>query len=536
MTTLKSVLRKHQSMLAEVVSPRDKRMVEAFAQQPGDYFDQAPRSMLEQGSRYQPEYAPASGQIFGVLQQMKETFEGNLAKSQEEETLNQQAYEDMKTAKTSEIKAGTDQSNAKSAQLAETDEKHAQAGEDLVSTEATLAADIEYLANLKSHCANIDQEYEERVKTRGAEMTACSKAMAVLTSDEASDLFSSSLGLAQKTSLLQVQSKALKLQAIVAQKLQKAGQAAHDPRLSTLAARVRLDAFGKVKESLQGMIDNLLKEKEDEIKQKDYCIDSLNTNLRTTEIKERQKADAIAKIEDHVVAMDALTLAIKKDNEEIAAMRVQLKKLSEDREKANKEFQMTVADQRATQKLLSAALGVLKGFYEKPALVQAAGASRAASGSKRQPAGPPPPPGFKKAAPNAASGGVMNMLQTIINDAKAMETEALQAEEQAQEAYEAAVTDTNAAVKAKQEDIVQKTENKAKEEEDKVSTEATRDEKIVDLEQLKKENLDLHFSCDYMIKNFDLRLEARDAEVEALKQGLATFSGASFSALLEERA
>merc|ERR1719428_1230342 len=102
--------------------------------------------------------------------------------------------------------------------------------------------------------------------------------------------------------------------------------------------------------------------------------------------------------------------------------------------------------------------------------------------------------------------------------------------------YEAAVTDTNAAVKAKQEDIVQKTENKAKEEEDKVSTEATRDEKIVDLEQLKKENLDLHFSCDYMIKNFELRLEARDAEVEALKQGLATFSGASFSALLEERA
>merc|ERR1719231_1103867 len=128
----------------------------------------------------------------------------------------------------------------------------------------------------------------------------------------------------------------------------------------------------------------------------------------------------------------------------------------------------------------------------------------------------------------------MNMIQTIINDAKAMEAEALQAEEQAQEAYEAAVTDTNAAVKTKQEDIVQKTEVKAKE--DKVATEAIRDEKLLDVEQLLKENLDLHYSCDYMIKNFDLRLAARDAEVEALKQGLATFSGASFSAFLEETA
>merc|ERR1719161_1583881 len=320
-----------------------------------------------------------------------------------------------------------------------------------------------------------------------------------------SDLFSSSLGLAQKTRLLQIQGQSLKLQAVIAERLQQAAKTAHDPRLINLASRVRLDAFGKVKESLQDMIDNLLKEKSEEIQKKDFCIDSLNTNKRTTENKEREKADAEAKIQDHTLAMEAMALAIKKDNEEIVEMRVQLKKLSEDREKANKDFQMTVADQRATQKLLSAALNVLKGFYEKPALVQAAGAAKAVAAGKKQPAGPPPPPGVKKAAPSAASGGVMNMIQTIINDAKAMEAEALQAEEQAQEAYEATVKDTNSAVKAKQEDIIQKTEVKAKEEEDKVATEAIREEKMFDIEQLLKENLDLHYDCDYMIKNFDLR-------------------------------
>merc|ERR1719310_922441 len=170
--------------------------------------------------------------------------------------------------------------------------------------------------------------------------------MAFLTSDEAHDLFDKTLGFVQLGSQ---KSK----RAMLAAKLHRVARATHDPRLSTLASRVRLDAFGKVKESLQSMIDNLLKEKEDEIKHKDFCIDSLNTNKKNTELKHREKADAIAKVDDHTTAMATLTAAIEADKKDILEIRTQLKKLSEDREKANKEFQDTVADQRATQKLLS---------------------------------------------------------------------------------------------------------------------------------------------------------------------------------------
>merc|ERR1719387_725842 len=167
--------------------------------------------------------------------------------------------------------------------------------------------------------------------------------------------------------------------------------AARDPRLSMLARRVRIDAFTKVKETLQNMIDNLLKEKEDTIKQKDFCVDSLNQNLRTTEDTQREKADAIAKMEDHINSMDTLTKAIEADKASITELRVELKKETEDREKANAEFQQTVADQRATQKLVSSALNVLKGFYDQATLLQ----KRAGTGKRQEPAGPPPPPGFK---------------------------------------------------------------------------------------------------------------------------------------------
>merc|ERR1719159_1034983 len=219
------------------------------------------------------------------------------------------------------------------------------------------------------------------------------------------------------------------MRATIADQIKKAAAySAHPRELSALAIRARIDAFGKVKETLQNMIDKLLKEKEDEIKQKDFCVDELNNNLRDTETEDRKKADAIAKAEDHATNIARLAKDIASLKEQIKAMQVEIKKAGEEREKANTEYQETVADQRATQKLLASALNVLKSFYEKGALMQ----MRSSSGA---PAGPPPPPGFKKRE-GAASGGVMGMIQAIIDDAKAMEAEAISGEEQSLQAYE----------------------------------------------------------------------------------------------------
>merc|ERR1719362_996215 len=144
----------------------------------------------------------------------------------------------------------------------------------------------------------------------------------------------------------------------------------------------------------------------------DFCTDEFNTNQLQTEKKEREKKDLIAKIEDLEMTIKSLTEAIEKLKGEIAEMQVQMKRAGEDREKENKEFQTTVADQRETQKLLKAALNVLQDFYGKKAAFM--------QQHKQEPAGPPPP-GFEAYKKNAASGGVMKMIQEIINDAKAME-------------------------------------------------------------------------------------------------------------------
>merc|ERR1719325_320453 len=377
---------------------------------------------------------------------------------------------------------------------------------------------------LKEKCSMTDKEWEERQKTRQLEMEAVSKALAVLSGDDAHDLFTRTFNPA----FLQVdrqdsrRAQASKLLSDVAKRL-------NNPKLSNLAYRVRLDAFTRVKKAIDDMIAQLMKEKEDEIKHKDFCTDEFNTNQLQTEKKEREKKDLIAKIEDLEMTIKALADEIAKLKAEIAEMQVQLKRAGEDREKQNKEFQMTVADQRETQKLLKAALNVLQDFYGKNAaatsLVQ-----------KQEPVGPPPPPGFEAYKNNAASGGVVSMIQQIISDAKAMEAEAIRSEEDAQKAYEDFVKETNNSIEAKSKDIINKSETKAKAETDLVEAKEAKDAVLLELEQLSNYNAELHQSCDFVLKNFDLRQTARDEEVEALRQAKAILSGAKFEEFLQNSA
>jgi hypothetical protein len=498
--TLKHQLHKHEELLKGSFSPRQRKNIFAWVQQA------------------QQSHAPASGEIFGMLKQMKESFETNLANSQQEETQSQKDYEDLKKAKEEEIAAATDLIGTKTQELASSDEKNSQSKESLEDTQNVLAADTKFLTNLKEQCASMDAEYEERVALRQQEIQACSKALAFLSSDEAHELFAKSLGFVQISSKIQSKKRSQ-----VSKMLMDAAQKYKDQHLYALAVATRMDAFKEVRAEIQKMIDQLVKEKADEVKLKDFCIEEINKNEAETEAKTRDKDDLAAKIEDLASSIGTLGKDIETLKAEVVELGTQLKRAGEDREKENHEFQLVVADQRATAKLLTAALGILKGFYEKAALIQ----KKATVQHHHE------QPSFKKQESNKNSGGVMGMMEGIIGEAKGMEAEAIRGESDAQVAYETFVKDTNDSITEKTKDITNKSDMKAKAESDKVEKTAAAEAVGEDLESLGQENADLHKSCDFTLKNFDLRQGARDDEIEALKQALAIFSGAKFSAFLE---
>merc|ERR1719262_1075802 len=125
------------------------------------------------------------------------------------------------------------------------------------------------------------------------------------------------------------------------------------------------------------------------------------------------------------------------------------------------------------------------------------------------------------------------MMEGIIADAKAMEAEAIRAEEESQKAYEDFVKETNASIEAAGKSIVNKSEEKAKAEADKTEAEEELESVEIELEQLGNYKLELHESCDFVLKNFEIRQTARDEEIEALKQALAILSGAKFEEFLQ---
>merc|ERR1719327_2270374 len=224
-------MQKHEAVLRGVMTRSQKKLLTSFIQAPEDYFDADPT--------FKQSYAPQSGQIFGILTQMKETFENNLSTSQKEEMAAQQAYEDLKAAKEAEIKAGTEQKDQKTQELADTDEKLAQDKQDLEDTRNSLSADQKFLMNLKETCQMTDQEWEERQKMRAEEIKAVSEALAILSSDDAHDTFTRSFNFVQT-----------KVETTDRQNRDKASKANGNPRLAALAARVRLDAFTKVKAAI----------------------------------------------------------------------------------------------------------------------------------------------------------------------------------------------------------------------------------------------------------------------------------------------
>lgn len=533
-TTAHEMLKKNEKMFEGVLSDAQKQKVVAFAEASAkvrmqNRADAAINAAFGVGRQ---KYAPASGEIFGIMKAMKESFEANLASSKKDEASNQKDFEDLKASKGEEIAAGKEQLEAKTQELASTDEKLATNKQDLDETTVSMGEDEKFLANLKEECKMVDEEWERRQKDRNIELEAVGKALAYLNSDEAHELFSSTFSFVQtrKVTNSKQRAAASKLLSNIAQK-------SRNPKLMTLATRIRLDAFTEVKKAIDDMIAQLTKEKKDEIKHKDYCIENLNENEKVTARKGREQKDVLEKIEDLSMTIDGLSKDVSSLKAEVAEMQKEMKYAGEDREVANKEFQKVVAEQRASAKLLGKALEVLEGAFKKAAAFNQEQAvaltyNQAVAFNQEQDNDAASTQEQANAALKVKSG-VLKMIEGLIGEAKDLEAEAVRAEEDAQKAYEEFVRDTNSGLEEKTKEITTKSELLAKAESEKTKSEESRDDIMLELEMLSNEAADLHKACDFVLKNFDKRQSARDDEIEGLKQAKSILSGAKFIQYLQ---
>merc|ERR1719335_14676 len=487
-----------QESLAQVQAVLDKHHrgpAMSFLQSPG-------AAMLQQNAKSKNK-APSS-QIFGILKGMKESFEQNLASSKQEEELAVEQFGELKVAKTQEVTAAKDLIETKTVELAKAKEINAHGKEDLADTRAQLSADNEFLSNLNLKCDNADKEYADRVKVRNEELTAVDETIAILNDDDAKDQFNK----AGFGTFLQVSSQSSKRD-LAAKMLSKAGKDLHKPALITLSMSMKLHGFEEVIAKMDKMKAALKAEQAEEVKQKDYCIAEFNENEVNVAEKSTLKTDLETSIADLTTEIEELTEAINVLKAQVAETSKEMMKASQLREAANREFQVTISDQRATQAILKKALDRLKSFYGFAQVGQT----------------PPTQGTYSK---NAGSSGVMTMIETLVEESAQLEADAMKAEADAQAAYESFMKDSTASNAAATKDITNKSGRSAKA--DAERTQASNDLKatITDLLTLGEYNQELHKKCDFLVKNFDLRQSSRVQEMEALAQAKAIFQGAKF--------
>merc|ERR1719379_2620827 len=169
-------------------------------------------------------YAPASGEIVGILKQMGDTMGKDIADLIAQEEAAKKAYDELMAAKQKEVDSLTKAIEEKTKRAGEVGVVIVNLKEDLDDTAGTLAEDKKFLADLEKNCESKAKEWELRCKTRQEELLALADTIKILNDDDALDLFKKTL---PSASLLQVQvtSKEVKEQAMrVLKGLRKTGR------------------------------------------------------------------------------------------------------------------------------------------------------------------------------------------------------------------------------------------------------------------------------------------------------------------------
>lgn len=450
---------------------------------------------------------PSTGNVEGVLQGLKEDFQRSLHELQTDENINKAEYEKLLAAKREEIDAAKVQIEAKKEQKTAADAERMQLKQNIKDSRASMGEDIAFAKEVKEKCGVKAKEWEKRQKTRADETESVTKAIQVLSDDSAHEVFGKTF------SFLQMSSSSTARREKAAHVLSKAG--VKDARLMTLAMEAKLDGFTIVKEKIDAMVGALKEEQAAEVKQKDYCIAEFQKNKLATTKKQRLATFLGAKNEEVKMKMQTASDDLAELETDIQELQKQQALASQNREKENTEFQKVVAEQRATQEFLKKALSVLGDFYNKQqeSFVQ-------------QDASPKEPKTFGSYQKSSSSNGVMLMLQKLIADAKAMETEATAAEAESQGDYEAFGKDTTKTLEKKAKSIADKEETKAKAAEQLLETKKSQKGAKEDLQDLESTAMALHETCDWTLQNFDARQKARSEEVDALNEAKSYLSGA----------
>jgi len=535
---------------------KSANIVRVFAMEKAQMNDDTRQELLAflSGSSSQG-YAPASGEIVGILKEMADTMNKDLAEATATEKAGVQTYNGLIAAKTKEVNTLQKQIETEMKRTGELSMAIADQTNDLEETQDALGADQKFLLELKKGCATKTGEWEAICKTRAEELVALAETIKVLNDDDALELFKKTLpGASASLMQVQVSDKAMTTRAL--QILKAVPRSTQLDLVQMLLKAVpgashagvvadKKSTFAKVIGMIDEMIANLKKEQIEDETKKQYC----NAQLDETEDKKKVLENSVSDSEKAIADMQGAIANLK---DEIANLVAGIKALDKSvaeatslRQDEHSDFEELISSDTSAKQILLWAKNRLNKFYNpklykappkkelsaEDTIVDSFGGAVLVQISAHA-APPPPPETFGPYARKSEQGnGVIAMIDLLVGDLeKEMQTAKVD-EENAQEEYETLMADSAAKRKADSELLLQKKSEKASTEEALTAEKETKGDLTKDLLATAEYLGSLHAECDWLLKFFSVRKEARAGEIDALGKAKAVLSGADYSFL-----
>jgi len=322
--------------------------------------------------------------------------------------------------------------------------------------------------------------------------------------------------------------------------------------------------FSKVIALIDDMIALLKTEQTDDENKKEYCItslDAMDDKKKGLEASISDAETAIANAEDGIATLKEEIATLEKG---IKALDKSVVAATEQRQEEHTEFTELMASDTTAKELLVFAKNRLNKFYNPklykppPKRVLSAEdtiatsfggtmAPTAAPGgiagtgiglveisahSHRRAALPPAPEApAAYAKKSEESSGVIGMIDLLIKDLDKEITESETAEKEAQADYEELMKDSAAKRTLDSYSLTDKTSAKASLEGDLEAQTEGKASATKELMATFEYISSLHSECDWLLKYFDVRKEARSGEIDALGKAKDVLSGADYSLL-----
>jgi len=385
----------------------------------------------------------------------------------------------------------------------------------------------------------------------------------LLNSDDALELFKKTL---PSPSFVQLQVTKMDQQRRALAAVRQIQRKGH-PELSfiALALEGKKVNFAKVIKMIDEMVANLKVEQQDDTDKKEYCEGAFDTADDKKKSLERSISNLGKAIDKGNEAIEALSAEIKALEASIVALDKAVAEATEQRKEENAEYTVLMANDAAAKELIGMARNRMNKFYnpklykpppkrvlsEEDRIVVNMGGTLAPTNAPGGISGtgitapavsmlaevnahkvaPPPPPETAEAYTKASeeSNGVIAMMDVLIKDLTKEMTEAETAEKEAQKDYEAAMKDAAEKRADDSQSLADKQKTKAETE---AQVESDTEEKAATTKTLmatEKHIMNLHGECDWLLKYYEVRKEARAGEVESLENAKAVLSGADYS-------